>query len=56
MTTELANFSIKLNQIEDEHEKSFAELKESLEAIREVIKGRNMKIQRDQVKSSLSQT
>jgi len=34
MTMELANFSVRQNQIEDQHEKSFAELKEALEAVK----------------------
>ncbi|KAH0679674.1 hypothetical protein KY284_020759 [Solanum tuberosum] len=40
MTMELANFLVRQNQIEDQHEKSFAELKEALEAVKRGDKGK----------------
>ncbi|KAH0683132.1 hypothetical protein KY290_021721 [Solanum tuberosum] len=40
MTMELVNFSVRQNQIKDEHEKSFAELKEALEAVKRGDKGK----------------
>jgi len=41
MTMELANFSVRQNQIEEQHEKSFAELKEALDAVKKNDKGKN---------------
>ncbi|KAG5591172.1 hypothetical protein H5410_041686 [Solanum commersonii] len=34
MTMDLANFSVRLNQIKDQHEKYFAELKKSLKVVK----------------------
>jgi len=42
MTMELANFLVRQNQIEDQHEKSFAELKEALEAMKRGDKGKDV--------------
>ncbi|KAH0682840.1 hypothetical protein KY290_021435 [Solanum tuberosum] len=45
MIMQLANFSVRQNQIEEQYEKSFAKLKESLDVVKKMRKGRTMKIQ-----------
>lgn len=40
LTMEMANFTVRQNQIEDNHEKSFAEMRESLEAVKRSEKGK----------------
>uniref|UniRef100_M1DWW4 Uncharacterized protein n=1 Tax=Solanum tuberosum TaxID=4113 RepID=M1DWW4_SOLTU len=42
MTMDLANFLVRLNQIKDQHEKYFAELKKSLKVVKRRDKGKNV--------------
>ncbi|KAG5618502.1 hypothetical protein H5410_018326 [Solanum commersonii] len=44
MTVEIANFTMRQNQLEGQHEKTFAELKDSIDEVRRYDRGKNQEV------------
>jgi len=44
MTVEIANFTMRQNQLEGQHEKAFAELKDSIDEVRWYDRGKNREV------------